>query len=186
MASRNLRILILPGLDNSGPAHWQSLWQLNNPFVDSYIDRVQHSDWSNPVAAVWNAELRKCLLDDTTPTVLVAHSLGCMNAAAVADIPHIKAALLVAPANPARQDFPERVKGFTVPTKRLPFPSILVASDNDPYATLEYSKGLARTLGSLLVNAGPIGHINADSKIGEWDMGQDLLGEMLFQVQSKL
>lgn len=61
----------------------------------------------------------------------------------------------------------------------LPFPAVLVASRNDPYATLERSGALARLWSARLVDAGNVGHLNADSELGAWEAGQSLAEELL-------
>lgn len=69
--------------------------------------------------------------------------------------------------------------GFApLPHKLLPFASILVASHNDDYMTLERSRILARTWGSQFADAGEAGHINADSGLGDWRFGQFLLSRL--------
>jgi len=62
---------------------------------------------------------------------------------------------------------------------KLPFPSILVASSNDPWLTMECAREFATAWGSQLENAGPAGHINADSGFGPWPIGEMLLGELM-------
>ena len=178
---QRIRILVLPGLDNSGPLHWQSIWEAKQPFANSVVERMEHSNWTEPQFDTWMAELDAVLGKDMLrPTVLVAHSLGCLNA--IHRLKYsgcVKAALLVAPANPQRPGFPERVKGFTLPSEKLHFLSTLVASENDPYASLEFSQSLARTLGSKFINIGPFGHVNGESGLGDWKFGQDLVHELL-------
>jgi predicted alpha/beta hydrolase family esterase len=53
----------------------------------------------------------------------------------------------------------------------LPFPSLLIASSNDPCATLEESADMALSWGAHLVEAGEAGHINTDSGHGPWPEG---------------
>ena len=42
-------VLILPGYDNSGPGHWQSLWENTH----SEYRRVQQRSWTAPVCDDW-------------------------------------------------------------------------------------------------------------------------------------
>ena len=46
-------MLILPGYDNSGPEHWQSLWEKAHP----EYRRVQQRSWTAPVCDDWVAAL---------------------------------------------------------------------------------------------------------------------------------
>jgi predicted alpha/beta hydrolase family esterase len=174
------RILLLPGLDNSGRNHWQSLWEILQPFHGAYVERIKHSSWSEPVLTTWIQELEQALsVEQSSSTIIVAHSLGCLNVVGAFPFPSIKGALLVAPPNVNRPDFPARIKGFRVPSECLRFPSILVASENDPYSSLEWSRSLSTTLGSEFINIGPAGHVNADSNLGEWKQGQALVQDLL-------
>lgn len=173
-------ILILPGLNGSGPAHWQTRWELRLPEAR----RVPARDWDRPDRAEWVAALEQAVTAATpAPVVLVAHSLGCLQvvhwAAGTTNARLVRGALLVAPPDPARPDFPQVATGFRpLPVAPLPFPSVLVASRNDPYGSFAFSEGCARAWGSRLVDAGSCGHINADSGLDDWDDGLALLGQL--------
>ena len=65
-------VLLLPGWQNSGPRHWQSLWEREHGYT-----RVDQHDWMRPRRGDWIARLEEVLLAQTGPAVLVAHSLGC-------------------------------------------------------------------------------------------------------------
>jgi predicted alpha/beta hydrolase family esterase len=117
--------------------------------------------------------------------VLVAHSLGCLTVAHYAQNPEnrILGAMLVAPADPDRDDFPEEIHGFDpCPTQTLPFPSYVVGSQNDPWCSLERAETMAADWGAKFVNAGEAGHINADSGYGPWPEGLFLLSNLLKQI----
>mgnify|MGYP003444885809 FL=1 len=167
-------VLILPGLGNSGPDHWQSLWEKANPaFV-----RVQQRDWEHPVCEEWRQVLERSVARAGADAVLVAHSLACLLVAHWAAGTSLKArgALLVAPPNPDSPGFPGEAVGFSpLPVKPLPFPSIVVASSNDPYAGLDFARSSAAAWGSRFVSIGAAGHINAKSGLGEWQEGLSLL-----------
>lgn len=136
-------ILILPGLGNSGPDHWQSLWEAADPA----IRRVVQRDWNRPDPAEWLETLHRHIIGREAPPVLVAHSLGCTLVAHYAkNLAHpIKGALLVSPSDvdsPAHT--PDEARGFSpMPLARFSFPSIVVASTNDPYVELERAKFFA-------------------------------------------
>ncbi len=66
---------------------------------------------------------------------------------------------------------------------RLPFPSILVGSTNDPWMRLEDARYWAKVWGSEFVNAGALGHINADSGLGCWRNGLTLLQQLAQAVR---
>lgn len=71
------------------------------------------------------------------------------------------------------------------PLARLPFPSLLVASENDPYASIEAAAAFASQWGSEFVNVGAEGHINVDSGHGPWPMGQLHFQRFQEQVRSR-
>jgi len=179
-------VLTVPGLDNSGPDHWQSLWE--DLLADCH--RVDMGDWSSPRREAWVERLDRRIDAQKGPAVLVAHSLGCL---AVAWWAHrrwqvvrrhtILGALLVAPPCTERGAASSRIADFR-PTPRtpLPFPSLLVASRNDPCAGFEASSALAEAWGSQLVDAGQAGHINADSGLGVWPEGLSLLEGLMTSV----
>ncbi len=171
-------ILIIPGWGDSGPEHWQTLWETAFPNAR----RVTQRDWEKPARADWVLELDRAIASCLQPPVLVAHSLGCLAVAHWADANRrpVASALLVAPSDPERREFPPTITGFApVPTVRLPFPSILVASANDPFIRPERAKVFADAWGSRFVDAGRSGHINAASGFGPWPAGETLLGELV-------
>ena len=173
----NSTVLILPGIGNSGPEHWQSIWEKANP---SFV-RVQQRDWDHPVCGEWIDVLENTVARVGTNAVLVAHSLACalvVHWAAKTNL-RIKGALLVAPPNPDGPNFPKEAVGFSpLPLKSLSFPSIVVASTDDPYGSVEFARSAATVWGSRFVNIGPAGHINSKSGLGEWNEGFMLLQQL--------
>ena len=181
-------ILLVPGLHNSGPEHWQSRWEQER----DGCQRVELGMWDRPHRNTWvnqlNLAIRRAANDGRRPVVLVGHSLGCLAIAwwARYEQPEpgdpVIGALLVAP--PEVDFFPldERLSQFApTPLEPLPFPSILAASRNDPYIGIHAAKRLARAWGSSFADAGEIGHINAESGIGDWPFGKFLLDRLLKQ-----
>jgi len=109
----------------------------------------------------------------TGAAVLVAHSLGCIHVAAWASISRnthrVKAALLVAPPDVEREDMRQRLPSWSpVPLQRLPFPTVVMASSNDPFCDLPRAQAFAQAWGSDFVHVGPYGHLNAASGLGRW------------------
>lgn len=170
-------VLILPGIGNSGPQHWQTLWERSQPgFV-----RVEQRDWDHPVCEEWVAAVEDAVKRAGPDVILVAHSLACLAVAHWAAHPHspIKAALLVAVPNAQRPSFPKEAVGFSkTPTPTFAFRSTVVVSDDDPFGSAENAERLAGSWGSRVVNIGPRGHINADSSLGDWPAGLELLKEL--------
>ncbi|HWW71888.1 MAG TPA: alpha/beta hydrolase [Duganella sp.] len=126
-ATDDFRVLIAPGLHNSGPDHWQSRWQHLFPA----FERVEQDDWEAPDLERWSARVdqtRRAGHGDPRPVLIVAHSFGSLATA------HSVA--------------------------------------RDPY-------GVA---GVLLV---ALGHINAESGLGDWPRGLETLYLLIDQVQNR-
>jgi uncharacterized protein len=173
------RILLLPGWQNSGPGHWQTLWETQHGH-----QRVLQHDWHWPLRGDWMAQLESVLQADARPAVLVAHSLGCHLVAAwaahTARPGQVAGALLVAPPDIEREDMPPQLASWRRATRqRLPFAATAVLSADDPFASLERGRGLALAWGARVVEAGARGHLNADSGLGAWPEGQTLLRDLL-------
>jgi predicted alpha/beta hydrolase family esterase len=174
-------VLVIPGWQNSGPRHWQTIWEQQNPI----FLRVEQRDWEFPDRELWLQRISEEVRQAPAPIVLVAHSLGCVAVAhwsqvALGEVGKIKGALLVAPADLDSKDAPGQTKDFApVPQKLLPFPSIVVASSNDPFCSMGRAEALARNWGSRLVDIGPAGHINGDSGLGDWPEGKRLLQHLV-------
>jgi predicted alpha/beta hydrolase family esterase len=170
-------VLILPGLYNSGPDHWQSRWESVHP----EFRRVLQDDWERPRCADWTARLEAAVLA-TPGAVLVAHSSSCAlvaHWAGTAGSGRVRGALLVAPSDTEAASYPAGPTGFDpMPLARLPFPSILVASTDDQYVTLERARTFADAWGSRLVTVSDAGHINGQSGLGDWPAGFALLQEL--------
>lgn len=166
------QVLVLPGWQGSGPGHWQSRWERLHGYT-----RVEQHDWDRPLRGDWTARLEEVLLDGpSAPVLLVAHSLGCLLVAAWAahsrNTQRVAGALLVAPpdvSTPALQ--PVLASWASLPLQSLPFPSIVVASQDDPFCGPACSRDLAKAWGAPWVDAGCAGHLNADSGLGDWPEG---------------
>ncbi|MFT3936123.1 MAG: alpha/beta hydrolase [Chitinophagaceae bacterium] len=169
---------ILPGLNNSGPEHWQTYWEQRYNMT-----RIQQRDWDAPVEEEWTETIEKAL--QNTPldkVVLIAHSLACCTVVKWAErYQHtIKGALLVGPSDTEAPSYPPGTTGFTpMPLYRLSFPSIVVASSNDFYVSMERARFFANNWGSKFVEAGALGHINASSGIGDWPQGYTILQTLI-------
>ena len=172
-----VRALMLPGLGNSGPRHWQTLWER-----DPVFRRVAQSEWERPRCETWVCALENAVDRAGDDVVLVAHSLGCLLVAQwAARHPRVlRGALLVAPPDPDAITFPaDAAVGFDpLPHERLPFPSIVVASADDPFGSVEFTRRCSEQWGSRFVVIGARGHINAESGLGAWEEGLGLLREL--------
>ncbi|UBH28579.1 RBBP9/YdeN family alpha/beta hydrolase [Aeromonas enteropelogenes] len=165
------KILLVPGLHDSGPDHWQSRWHLHFP----HWQRMAGLPWDKPDLTVWSAKLASKLKRRRGRVHLVAHSFGALTAIAAARLqPHkVASLLLVAPADPTR---------FGIADERLAGPlqvsAQMVASRNDPWMSFERAEHWSLQWQVPLFDAGEAGHINAQSGHGEWPQGLQLLGNL--------
>lgn len=176
---KSSNVLLLPGWENSGPKHWQSLWEQRHGYL-----RVQQHDWIKPLRGDWVARLEEVVLLRDEPAVLVAHSLGCLLAVAWAtrskNTHRVKAALLVAPGDVEQQAIRDQIPTWSpIDLQALPFPSVLLASRNDPYCEFDRVRLFAHAWGSQFMDYGDCGHINADSGLASWPEGHVLLQDLM-------
>jgi predicted alpha/beta hydrolase family esterase len=168
------RYLVIPGLNGSGPGHWQRWWLADH----SNASILDVEDWQRPRLDVWLGALEAALAS-SPGCVLVAHSLGAILVANLAGRPsadHVAGALLVAPSDLVSVErlHPGQVSFGTMPQSELPFPSIVVASRDDPYLKFARAQALADRWGSGLVDLGAAGHVNVASGFGRWTDGYAL------------
>jgi uncharacterized protein len=171
------RVLVVPGLHGSGPDHWQSRWQQRYP----HFERVEQARWDVPDLLAWSERLGQALRRSPEPVVVIAHSFGaltCVHRGGGGKFP-MAAALLVAPADPDKFGV-----ASLLPQVSLPFPSIVVGSSNDPWMSADRAAYWARLWGSKFVNAGALGHINAESGLGDWKDGQALLQRLVIRFSN--
>ena len=170
-------VVIIPGWRDSGPGHWQSLWAEQLPGAV----RVVQDDWISPTRSAWVGAITRTILAQNGPVVIAAHSLGCI---ATAHLPpeaaeRIQGALLAAPADPERRGV---LADFApVPYQPLTYPSIVVASNNDPYCPVRTAGAYARAWGSEFVRLQNAGHINVESGHGPWPLGLALVHSLQAQ-----
>ncbi|WP_260925579.1 RBBP9/YdeN family alpha/beta hydrolase [Novosphingobium sp. 9] len=170
----DLPLLVLPGYGGSGPAHWQSHWQA----LDPAIRRFAPPSWDAPKLEEWIAALNEAVAGFDHPCLLIAHSLACPLVAHWSQRPHapVAGAFLVAPPDTSAPRFPVEAAEFKdAPDLSLGFPAMLLASRDDPYASLDHARERASRWGAEFVDAGTLGHINADSALGDWPQGRALL-----------
>lgn len=181
-------ILIVPGIGNSEPGHWQALWETER----DDCSRVDLGLWDDPHRNTWVNKLDLAIRQAGRPVVLVAHGLGCLTVAWWAEFERptygnpVVGALLVAPPDAERPGTDPRLARFGgCPRYPLPFPAFLVASDDDPLCPLRIAQLLARDWDCRFVSAGAVGRINAESGLGDWAFGKKLLDRLLREHRMK-
>ncbi|MEM1317850.1 MAG: alpha/beta hydrolase [Pseudomonadota bacterium] len=179
-------IIIVPGYTNSGPEHWQTGWERKM----ASARRIDQEDWHKPVVEDWVANLLAAIEEAEKPVVLVAHSLGVqvVAQALVRDekgvMKKVKGAFLVAPPDVENPDIkPKHLQTFgPYPRDPFPFPSIVIASRNDPFCTYEKAGDMANCWGSLLIDGRESGHFNTESGHGPWPDGLMVFANFLARL----
>ncbi len=185
MRTSEVDILIVPGWTGSGPDHWQTRWARN--FKTARV--VEQDEWHKPVKDDWVARIVEAVDAATRPVVLVAHSCGVsavVHAAPQLAGRNVVGAYLVAPPDLEGTDaWPATDGGFTpLPTGRLPFPSVVVASANDPHCPIDRARTFTEAWGAELVEAGEVGHLNTGSGHGPWPEGLMRFGLFLSRLNT--
>lgn len=181
-------VLIVPGLRDHVPQHWQTLLAPQLPRVVTVPPMGREDlDCRARIDAIEQAARMVA-----GPLVVVAHSGGVVMVAHWARETRcdVRGALLAVPPDfeePMPAGYPSladlRLGGWLpVPRERLPFPSIVGASRNDPLARFERVAELARGWGSTLVDLGEVGHLNPASGFGPWPLAHAFI-EQLSQPQ---
>jgi predicted alpha/beta hydrolase family esterase len=177
-------VLVVSGLWDSGPEHWQTHWMKDHPAWA----KVAHRDFAAPLRDEWVAELDAAIAACDGPPVLLAHSLGCMLVAQWAQSGsalHIAGAMLVAPSDVEAASYPIHPNDFApVPMAPFSFPSLVVASTDDEYAAIARSRAFAKAWGSDIVEVPDAGHLNGDSGYGPWPEGLAMLEKFTARLTS--
>jgi predicted alpha/beta hydrolase family esterase len=168
--------VMVPGIDGSDEVHWQSRWQRK---LGPTAGRIEPSSWSRPELADWLTAIDRSL-PDGEPAVLVAHSLGCLAVAgwlAERSPGTVRGVVLVAPPDSRGPRFPAAAAPTFVglDTGPLPVPGLVIASDDDPYASRSAADRLAAGWGVPVVGVGAAGHLNSASGLGDWPLGRALV-----------
>jgi hypothetical protein len=172
------KIFTVPGLYNSGPQHWQTYWEREHGFT-----RIEQKEWEAPVCNDWLQTIDTAVTSyPANEVILIGHSLACCTIVRWAEKYQriIKGVLLVGPSDVEAPLYPPGTTGFSpMPLYKLPFPSIVIASSNDEYVSMERANYFAANWGSQLINAGDLGHINSSSDLGNWPFGISQLQKLI-------
>jgi len=167
-----MRYVMVPGIGGSDVDHWQSWWERE---LGPDASRISPVSWDAPDEADWLDAIGERV---DGGAVLVAHSLGCLAVTtwlACNPSSDVAGAFLVAPPDLSRPSFPAAASSFSVASARMPVPTLVVASSDDPYGSLVVAREFATAWGASFIDAGALGHINGESDLGSWRQGRDLL-----------
>jgi predicted alpha/beta hydrolase family esterase len=172
MRASDLDLIFVPETGRVSPEHWISRWSAK-------LSTARLVDAGEP------QETRRRLVaaaGGSRPMLLIGHSTGAIAVALAAPSlagADVRGAFLVAPPS---EDALSKLDGgvwSAPPHAPLPWPSMLLASRTDPYASLRQSRALAEDWGAEFVDAGEAGRIDADSGHGPWPDGLLKLGAFL-------
>lgn len=182
------KTLIVPGLHNSGPDHWQT-------WLEGYIGsavRVHQEDWRRPAIGQWATNVKQAIESSEERIILVAHSFGVLASIVAASIvpDRVAGALYVAPADPSRfslsgqrmnQDSSELQTGLfeLMPIEKLGYPVVLAASTNDDCMPFKRTAWWSKKWGARLISLGDAGHVNSEAGFGPWPQGLDLYNDVV-------
>lgn len=180
-------VLIVPGLRDQVPEHWQTLLEARLPRVRS-VEPMGRTDLDCGARV---AAIEKAAQEIEGTVIIVAHSGGVIMLAHWAQQTkrEVQGALLATPPDfesPMPDGFPtveelDASGWLPVPRAKLPFPSLVAASRNDPLGTFERVEELARDWGSRLIDLGEVGHLNPASGYGDWPMADELIDTLAFR-----
>ena len=171
---RDVVVLVVPGLRDESPTHWQALLAAELPNVQSLPAHGRRNiDLEARVAAIEAA-----VMAAPGPVVIVAHSGGCIatvhwarhtrlqvRGLLLATPPDLESAL--PPEFPAPTAF-AAAGWMPVPNEPIQFPCIVAASRDDPLGEFETVSQMACAWGAELADLGQVGHLNPASGYGPW------------------
>jgi len=177
-----VRVLVIPGLRDSGPAHWQT-W-LQTQYKGAV--RVKQQDWHHADLDAWADQIQRTIdrAGRQATWVAVAHSFGCLALAhhlaqrSAQPGRGIQSALLVAPADPVKFEVAHRL-----PQQGLGIPATVVGSENDPWMQLDDAREWAHRWGAGFQHIGQAGHINTESGFGPWPLARFKVDQLIRDQQ---
>lgn len=183
-------VLFVPGLRDHVEDHWQT--HAAKALTGSVtVDPLTEERLSRAARVQALDDALNAIEGDV---IIAAHSAGCLMVAHWAENPtrKIRAALLATPAD-VEKPLPEGYPSLDalsdngwLPIARsaLPFPTLVVASHNDPLAEFEKVDALAHIWGAKLHDAGHVGHLNPPAGFGPWPEALSLIEQLAAETAS--
>ncbi len=171
MRTSEADILFVPGLSGEDPDHWMSRWQGRLKTA-----RRIASD-SDDISSLTSAVAAELAGEGIRPAILVGHGAGVhaiAQAARTGDVSRVRGAFLVNPSTAWNLPAPSR--------DPLPFPSLMVVSRDDPYASFEEMQDIGFDWGAHIVDAGAVGRVDSSSGHGPWPEGLMRFGAFLARL----
>ncbi len=181
-------LVLVPGYKGASEGHWQSRWEAKFGSARS----IRQQDWLKPDPGEWEKALIEQIGEPRGPLVLACHSIGChvainaLTKMTEGQLAHLRGLFLVAPPDVENESLrPKQLLAFG-PYRRdpLPVPSVVIASQTDPFCSMEVAKQMAASWGSLFMNGGENGHLNEESGHGPWPEGLLVFGEFMKRLDA--
>jgi predicted alpha/beta hydrolase family esterase len=179
-------VLLLPDLDSDSPAYWQRQWIASRN--DASI--VDMGGSYRPDRNNWTTRIDHATRCAGAPILLVGHGAGALAIAwwavlcAHENESTVVGALLIGPSNPSGAAYGDRLTSFLpLPQTILPFPSLVVASEDDPALPVDRAFNMARQWGSGFARFGDCGHFGDDDGLGNWQQGEQLLDAFIDLIE---
>lgn len=169
-------LVIVPGMRDHVEAHWQT-WLAHVSPNSLSVPPLGREDLSLDLHV---RALEHCVAQASEQVQLVAHSAGCITVAHWAGqsqlTARVQSAFLAAPPDldtPLPKGYPlpaELDSGgwLPVPRIRLPFPTWVGLSENDPLGRLDEIERLAQDWDAQTLKLGAVGHLNPQFGFGPW------------------
>lgn len=181
-------VLIVPGLRDAVAQHWQTLLEARLRAAGRPVAAVPPMGRDDLDCAARVDAIERVAQSVAGALVVVAHSGGCIMVAHWAQRTQraVQGALLATPPDfesPMPTGYPTldalRAGGWLpLPRTKLPFPSIVAASRDDPLATFDRATALADDWGSQLADLGQVGHLNPASGFGDWPAADGFIARL--------
>jgi len=176
--SSNPVVLALADADYGLPLDWLQRWEQDHPGMGS----VDLGRTVPPSRNAWVTSLGAAIHQADRPVILVARGLACLAVAWWAAMERplygdpVAGALLVAPPDVDTANADLGMLGFgPAPKLLLPFPSVVIASRNDPLMDYASARRLSSFWGSHCIGGGEIGSAGAAEDLGAWTHGRHAL-----------
>jgi predicted alpha/beta hydrolase family esterase len=180
-------VLLLPDVDADRIGYWQDQWaasRLDCMCIDMGAAR-------RPDRNSWVTKLDQAIRGLDAPILLVGHGTGALTIAWWNELlgqeleANVVGALLIAPPDPAAAEGDERMHAFApLPRTILPFPSLVVASENDGAISIDRAFSVAREWGAGFARFGACGHFGTGDGLGAWPQGEQLLDSFIDLIEA--
>ena len=181
MRASDFDLLIVPRIGGAALGDWPSRWRAKL----STARFVHPPDPADRRREAWIEAVAGAAREARRPALFVGHGLGAtaiVDAAAALGEVDIRGAFLVTPPDERGLGRLAGAEWTPPPSAPLPWPSVVVASRNDPLGAYDVVAALASDWGADLVDAGEAGGLDALSGHGPWPEGLMRLAALIKRI----